>query len=64
VHLASLSLRGVKSKNMIWKGKTRRSYAEVMTLTVNFAEECFGLLTKLVARVPSWLKEASIESDK
>jgi hypothetical protein len=37
---------------MIQEGKTRRSYTEVMALT------------KPMARVRSWLKEASIGSDK
>ncbi|KAE8056178.1 hypothetical protein FH972_012971 [Carpinus fangiana] len=38
--------------------KERRSYAEVMALKVNQAEECFGPLTEPIARVPRRLSEA------
>lgn len=59
VRLANSSLQGVKAEKTVQEGKARRSYAEVMALTVNPAEECFGPFTKPVARVPTWLKESS-----
>ena len=64
MRLANSSLRGVKFEKLIQEGKARRSYTEVMALTINSLEEYFGPFLGTVARVPSWLKEASTGLDK
>lgn len=63
MRLANSALRGVKAGKKGHMVK-ERSYAEVLAMTVNPAEECFGPSTEPLARVPRWLKESSAGLEK
>jgi hypothetical protein len=62
--------KAISSLREVSKGKKdkevngRRSYAEVMALTVNPSEECFGSYPEPIARVSGWLKESSAGTNK
>ena len=64
---ANSSLRKVREVRECKKVKevTRmRSYAEVLGLSLQPAEDYFNSFQRPITRVPRWLKEASIEMDK
>jgi hypothetical protein len=64
VRLANSALCGVKAGKKGQMVKERRSYAEVLAMMVNPAEQCFGPCTEPLARVPRWLKESSAGLEK
>jgi hypothetical protein len=42
----------------------RRSYVELLGLSLQPAEDCFNSFPEPIAKVPRWLKEASTKMDK
>ena len=64
VHRANSSLRGIQEARECKKDKevtSRRSYAEVLGWSLQPVEDCFNSFPEPIARIPSWLKEASRE---
>ena len=54
-------MREVRECKKLKEVTGRRSYAEVLGLSLKPAEDCFNSFSEPIAKVPRWLKEASIE---
>jgi hypothetical protein len=66
VRRANSSLRGIQEVRECKKDKEvtgRRSYAELLRRSLQPVEDCFNSFPEAIARIPSWLEEASMERD-
>jgi hypothetical protein len=63
VRRANSSFQVVREVREYAKVTGRRSFAEVVGLPQNSADECFNTFSEPIARIPLWLKDASAEME-